>query len=181
MGALPDYSFAYFLSKSSSSFGLSDLLFGVLNLVLHLVLVDLELDLALVLQLGKDHKSLIVVPVVDEGAYLVDRLVSLNGLLHWVDTQSVVHLLLGTIRQFLKVLEVDDCWLHWVLSLLLLLELHTHQLALHLHELLIWNHTELLILGVVATTLMEHHLHVHIWVNVVHSLAWEAHLVLHHH
>jgi len=162
---------------------LGDLLFGVLNLVLHLILVDLELDLTLILQLGKDHEGLIVVPVVDQSTYLVDRLVGFESLLHWVDTQSVVHLLLSTIRQFLKVLEVDDCRLHRVLSLLLLLlELHSHQLALHLHELLVWNHAELLILRIIATTLMtEHHLHIHIWVNVVHTLTWETHLVLHHH
>lgn len=61
------------------------------------------------------------------------------------------------------------------------MELHSHQLVLHLHE-LVWNHAELLILWVIATALgIEHHLHVHVRVNVVHALTWEAHLVLHHH
>ena len=102
-----------------------------------------------------------------------------------VDRQSVVHLLLGAISQLLKALEVDHCWLHIVLSLLLLLLkllhiLHTHEI-LHLHE-VVWDHAELLILWIIATSLrIEHHLHVHVRVDIIHTLTWEAHLVLHHH
>ena len=68
-----------------------------------------------------------------------------------------------------------------MLLLLLLLKLNSHEI-LHLHE-VIGKHTELLILRVISTTLrIEHHLHVHaVWVHIVHSLAWELHLILHHH
>jgi hypothetical protein len=64
--------------------------------------------------------------------------------------------------------------------LLLLLELHSHQ-VLHLHK-VVRDHSELLILWIIATSLwIEHHLHVHVGVDIIHTLTWEAHLVLHHH
>lgn len=62
----------------------------------------------------------------------------------------------------------------------MLLKLHSHD-VLHLHE-VVWDHSKLLVLWVISTTLwIEHHLHVHIWINIIHSLAWESHLILHHH
>ena len=62
----------------------------------------------------------------------------------------------------------------------MLLKLHSHE-VLHLHE-VVWDHSKLLVLWVISTTLwIEHHLHVHIWINIIHSLAWESHLILHHH
>lgn len=167
-------------AEQRRSLSLSDLLLGILNLVGHLTLVDLELDLALVLQLGQDHEGLVVLTVVDESAHLVDGFACLHGLLHLTNAQSIVHMLLGSVRHFLQVFEVDDCWLH-VVGGLLLLQLDSHQLVLHLHE-LVWNHAELLVLRVVTASLwIEHHLHVHVRVDVVHVLAWESHLVLHHH
>lgn len=133
------------------------LLLSIFDLILHgCVLVDRELDLALILQLGKHHECLVVVTVVDQSTDLLDLLVRLECLLHLVNAQRVVNLLLRTIRHVLEFLEVDHSWLHVVvlllLLLLLLLELHTHQLILHLHE-LVWHHSELLILRIVATTL----------------------------
>lgn len=174
-------------SSSSSSCSLllfvvnhSRLLLGILNLILHgCVLVDLELDLALLLQLGQHHEGLVVISIVDQSTDLLDLLVSLESLFHLVDTKRVVNLLLSTIRHALKLLEVDHGWLNVVV--LLLLKLHTHQLILHLHE-LVWHHSKLLVLRIVSTSLwVEHHLHVHVWIDIVHSLAREAHLVLHHH
>lgn len=157
------------------------MLLGILHLVLHLVLVDLELDLALFFQFLEDQEGGVIITIVDETAHLIDLLISLHSLLHGVDTQGVVHLLLSSISHLFKVFEIDDCWLHGVGLLLLLLQLHSHQLILHLHE-LVWDHAKLLILGVVATALrIEHHLHIHIWVNVVHSLTRESHLIIHHH
>lgn len=91
-----------------------DWLLGILNLVLHLTLADLELDLALLLQLGEKHESLVILSVVEKSADLIDGLASLHGLIHLVDTQSIVHLLLSSIWQFLHILEVDHCWLHVV-------------------------------------------------------------------
>lgn len=161
------------------------MLFCVLDRVpLHLALVDLELDLALILQLRQHHEGLIIVTIVDKSANLTDLLVSLNCLLDLIDTQSIVDLLLAAIVHLLQTLEVDHCRLHVVgclLLLLLLLHLESHQ-ALHLHE-LIWDHSKLLILRIIAGTLrIEHHLHVHIGVNIVHSLTAEGrHIVLHHH
>jgi hypothetical protein len=88
-------------------------------------------------------------------------------------------LLLRAISQLLEALEVDHCWLHVVLGLLLL-KLHAHKI-LHLHE-VVGDHAELLILWIISTSLwIEHHLHVHVGVNIIHTLTWEAHLVLHHH
>ena len=100
-----------------------------------------------------------------------------------VDRQRVVHLLLGAVGQLLQALEVDHCRLHIVLSLLLLLlllKLHSHKI-LHLHE-VVGDHAKLLILWIIATSLrVEHHLHVHVGVDIIHTLPWEAHLILHHH
>ena len=59
-------------ADENCSLSLSDLLLRILDLVGHLTLVDLELDLALVLQLGEDHESLIIFTIVDESAYLID-------------------------------------------------------------------------------------------------------------
>ena len=108
-------------AEQNCSLSLSYLLLGILDLVGHLTLVDLELDLALVLQLGEDHESLIIFTIVDESAYLIDRFACLHGLFHLVDAQSIVDMLLGSIRHFLQVFEVDDGWLHIVIGLLLLL------------------------------------------------------------
>ena len=170
---------------SDCSLSLDDLLLGILNLVLHLILVDLELNLALVLEFWEHHKSLIVISLVQQRASLIDLLWSLHRLLNLVDRQRVVHLLLRAVSQLLKALEVDHCWLHIVLSLLLLLLellhiLHSHEI-LHLHE-VVGDHAELLILRIIATSLrIEHHLHVHVRVDIIHTLTWEAHLILHHH
>jgi hypothetical protein len=74
------------------------LLFSILDLILHgLVLVDIELDLALLLQLGEDHKSLFVVAIVDQSTNFLDLLLRLHGLVNLVDAQGVVDVLLGTI------------------------------------------------------------------------------------
>lgn len=156
------------------------LLLGILNLVLHgVVLVDRELDLALILQLRQHHQRLVTVAAVDQAADVTDLLLSLHGLLHLVDAESVVHVLLGAVLHGFQLLEVDHGGLHVEL---LLLQLHSHQLVLHLHE-LVWigDHAKLLILRIVATTLESVHHQVHLWVHVVHALSWEAHLVLHHH
>lgn len=156
------------------------MLFCILDRVLHLALVDLELDLALILQLCQHHEGLVVITIVDKSANLTDLLVSLNSLLDLIDTQSAIDLLLATIVHLLQTLEVDHCWLH-VVGGLLLLHLESHQ-ALHLHK-LIWDHAKLLILRIISGTLwIEHHLHVHVGVNIVHSLTAEGcHIVLHHH
>lgn len=160
------------------------LLFSILDLILHgWVLLDLELDLALLLQLRQNHESLIIVSVVDKSTDLLDLLLSFNGLIDLVDAQLAVDVLLGTIRQGLHLLEVDNSWLHVerLLLLLLLLELHSHQLVLHLHE-LVGNHSKLLILWIISTSLwIEVHHQIHLRVHVVHTLTWEAHLILHHH
>lgn len=161
-----------------------DLLLSIFDaLVLHW-LVDGKLDLSLVLQLCQNHERLVVVTTVEHVACLGDRLVGLHSWLHLTDCQLALHLLLGAIRHLLHVLEIDHClvWLTHVVEVgLLLLQLHSHQLVLHLHE-LVGHHAELLILGVVAAALwVEHHLHVDVWIHVVHSLARESHLVLHHH
>lgn len=135
----------------------------------------------MLIQLGKNLEGLVVLPVVEESTDFVDRLACLNRLLHLVDGQRTVHMLLGTVWHLLQLLEVNHSWLHVVVGLLLLLQLHTHQLILHLHE-LVGHHAELLILWVVAASLRVEHLHVHhIGVDIVHSLTGEAHLVLHHH
>ena len=132
------------------------LLFSILDLILHgLVLVDIELDLALLFQLGEDHKGLIVVAVVDKSTNFLDLLLRLRGLVNLVDAQGVVDALLGTIWHGLHLLEVDHSWLHverLLLLLLLLLQLHAHQLVLHLHKLL-GDHSELLVLRVVSAAL----------------------------
>lgn len=135
----------------------------------------------MLLHLVQHHLGLVVVTIVDEGANFADRLVSLNRLLELTDAQGAVDHLLATVCHLLQALEVQDGWLHVVLGLLLLLvHLEAHE-PLHLHQ-LIWNHAELLILRVITRTLrVEHHLHVHVWVNVVHSLTGESHLILHHH
>lgn len=74
------------------------LLFSILDLILHgLVLVDIELDLALLLQLGEDHKGLLIVAVVDQSTNFLDLLLRLHGLVNLVDAQGVVDVLLGTI------------------------------------------------------------------------------------
>lgn len=74
------------------------LLFSILDLILHgLVLVDLELDLALLLQLGEDHESLIVVAVVDQSTNFLDLLLRLHGLVNLIDAQGVVDVLLRAI------------------------------------------------------------------------------------
>lgn len=160
------------------------LLFSILDLILHgWVLLDLELDLALLLQLRQNHESLIIVSVVDKSTDLLDLLLSFNGLIDLVDAQLAVDVLLGTIRQGLHFLEVYNSWLHveGLLLLLLLLELHSHQLVLHLHE-LVGNHSKLLILWIISTSLwVEVHHQIHLRVHVVHTLTWEAHLILHHH
>lgn len=92
-------------------------------------------------------------------------------------------MLLGAVSQLLQALEVDHCRLHIVLLLLLLLlllKLHSHKI-LHLHE-VVGDHAELLILWIISTSLrIEHHLHVHVGVDIIHTLPWEAHLILHHH
>lgn len=160
------------------------LLFSILDLILHgWVLLDLELDLALLLQLRQNHESLIIVSVVDKSTDLLNLFLSFNGLIDLVDAQLAVDVLLGTIRQGLHFLEVYNSWLHveGLLLLLLLLELHSHQLVLHLHE-LVGNHSKLLILWIISTSLwVEVHHQIHLRVHVVHTLTWEAHLILHHH
>lgn len=156
------------------------LLLGILNLVLHGgVLVDLELDLALILQFGQHHHRLVAIAVVDQSTDVADLLLSFHSLLHRADAESVVDILSRTIGHGLQLLEVDHGGLH---AELLLLLLHDHQLVLHLHELvLVQVHAELLVLGIVATTLWEVHHQVHLRIHVVHALSREAHLVLHHH
>lgn len=160
------------------------LLFSILDLILHgWILLDLELDLALLLQLRQNHESLIIVSVVDKSTDLLNLFLSFNGLIDLVDAQLAVDVLLGTIRQGLHFLEVYNSWLHveGLLLLLLLLELHSHQLVLHLHE-LVGNHSKLLILWIISTSLwVEVHHQIHLRVHVVHTLTWEAHLILHHH
>ena len=108
-------------AERDRSLSLGDLLLGILDLVRHLTLVDLELDLALVLQLGQDHEGLIVLTVVDQSAHLADGFACLHCLFHLVDAQGVVDMLLCSIRHFLHVFEVYHCWLHVVGSSLLLL------------------------------------------------------------
>ena len=126
-----------FLAYSCRSLDKRVLLLSILNRilhVLHLVLVDLELDLSLILHLGQHHECLVIFTIVDESANLANLFISLNRLLHLVDTQGVVNLLLSTISHLLQALEVDHCWLHWEGGLLLLLmHLESHQ-TLHLHQ-----------------------------------------------
>lgn len=104
----------------------------------------------------------------------------LDRLLNLVDRQRVVHLLLRSIIHLLQALKVDHRWLH-VVGGLLLLKLHLSHQVLHLHE-VVRDHTELLILRIITAALwIKHHLHVHVRVDIIHTLTWESHLALHHH
>jgi len=81
--------------------------------------------------------------------------------------------------ELLNVFEVDYSWY----TVLLSLHLHSHK-VLHVHE-LIWHHScllELLTLWVLVllSLSIEHDLHIHVRIHI-HALAWEGHLILHHH
>ena len=103
------------------------MLFCILNgLVLHLALIDLELDLALILQLGQHHEGLVVITIVDKTANFTDLLVGLKSLVNLVDAQGAANLLLTAISHLLQTLEVNHCWLHLVGGLLLLVHLESH-------------------------------------------------------
>ena len=69
--------------------------------VLHLVLVDLELDLSLILHLGQHHECLVIFTIVDESTNFVDLFAGLNRLIHLIDAQGIVDLLLSTISHLL--------------------------------------------------------------------------------
>ena len=68
----------------------------------NLSLVQLELDLALVLQLRQNHESLVIVSIIEEVGKGVDLLLRLNGAVKLVDLQSVLHMLLGTVTHLLQ-------------------------------------------------------------------------------
>jgi hypothetical protein len=49
------------VASSARSLSLNDLLFGIFHLILHLVLLDLELDLTLFFHFGEHHEGLLII------------------------------------------------------------------------------------------------------------------------
>ena len=111
------------------SLGLDNQLLRVLDLGLHLVLLDRELDLALVLQLVEYQVRLLVFGRVEQLANFSHLLPRVHALVQHVYCEGVVYVLLGAVWEFLDALEIENGWLHVVLGLLLLLlllQLHAH-------------------------------------------------------